>query len=161
MRIAEHKHCYYRHSMKVNVAFLSSDVGRLFRKRFAAAARPFGVTGAQWRMLAMIQRDAGINQGALAGWLEVEPITAGRMIDRLEKLDLVERRHDPADRRQWRLHLTAKGAELMQQMSGCAQAVIADSVSGFSADEHAQLVKLLDRMRTNLSEEQMLEANNG
>ncbi|HQS68226.1 MAG: transcriptional regulator [Novosphingobium sp. 28-62-57] len=147
--------------MRVNVAFLSSDVGRLFRKRFAAAARPFGVTGAQWRMLALIMREPGINQGAVAGWLEVEPITAGRMVDRLEKLDLVERRHDPADRRQWRLHLTAKATDLMQRMTGCAQAVIADAVSGFSDAEQDQLVSLLERMRVNLSDEPLLEASHG
>lgn len=147
--------------MRVNVAFLSSDVGRLFRKRFGVAARQFGVTGPQWRMMAAIQREPGTNQGALASWLEVEPITAGRMIDRLEKLELVERRDDPADRRRWLLYLTAKGEDLMQRMSGCAQATLADAVSGFSDDEHAQLLALLDRVRTNLSDDPSLEANNG
>ncbi|MCX7283380.1 MAG: MarR family transcriptional regulator [Novosphingobium sp.] len=147
--------------MQVNVAFLSSDVGRLFRKRFAAAARPFGVTGAQWRMLVLIQREPGINQGAVAGWLEVEPITAGRMVDRLEKLDLVERRHDPADRRQWRLHLTATATDLMQRMAPCAQAVISDAVTGFTPAEQDQLVGLLGRMRMNLSEDLTLEAQDG
>ncbi len=147
--------------MQVNVAFLSSDVGRLFRKRFAAVARPFGVTGAQWRMLALIQREPGINQGAVAAWLEVEPITAGRMVDRLERLDLVERRHDPADRRQWRLHLTAKATDLMQRMKGCAQTVIADAVSGFSDAEQDQLISLLERMRANLSDDLLQDVQNG
>lgn len=147
--------------MRVNVAFLSSDVGRLFRKRFGVAARQFGVTGPQWRMMAAIQREPGTNQGALANWLEVEPITAGRMIDRLEKLELVERRDDPADRRRWRLYLTAKGDDLMQRMSSCAQTTLADAVSGFSDAEHAQLLALLDRVRTNLSDELSLEPDNG
>ena len=147
--------------MRVNVAFLSSDVGRLFRKRFGVAARQFGVTGPQWRMMAAIQREPGTNQGALASWLEVEPITAGRMIDRLEKLELVERRDDPADRRRWRLYLTAKGEDLMQRMASCAQATLADAVTGFSDAEHAQVLALLDRVRTNLSDEPSLEANNG
>lgn len=161
LRIAECKHCYYRHGMKVNVAFLSSDIGRLFRKRFAASARSFGVTGPQWRMLAAIQRDPGTNQGALANWLEVEPITAGRMIDRLEKLGLVERRHDPADRRRWRMHLTAEAETLMNRMSTCAQTVLADAVAGFSESEHAQLLALLERVRTNLSDDSSQDACNG
>lgn len=145
--------------MKVNVAFLSSDVGRLFRKRFDVAARHFGVTGPQWRMLAAIQRTPGTNQGVLAAWLEVEAITAGRMIDRLEKLELVERRDDPADRRRWRLYLTAKAEALMQQMANCAQDVLADAVAGFSEAETQQLITLLDRVRANLSDEITQEAN--
>ena len=145
--------------MKVNVAFLSSDVGRLFRKRFAASAQHFGVTGPQWRMLAAIQRDPGTNQGALAGWLEVEPITAGRMIDRLEKLGLVERRDDPADRRCWCLYLTAKGEELIRSMKPLAQQAIGEAVSGLTDDEHAQLLSLLERVRMNLSDDTTPEAN--
>jgi len=144
--------------MKVNVAFLSSDVGRLFRKRFAADARHFGVTGPQWRMLAAIQREPGTNQGALASWLEVEPITAGRMIDRLEKMELVERRDDPADRRCWCLHLTDKGEDLVKRMSPFAQQAISESVSGLSEQEHVMLLGLLERVRANLSEESPPEA---
>lgn len=145
--------------MKVNVAFLSSDVGRLFRKRFAASAQHFGVTGPQWRMLAAIQREPGTNQGALAGWLEVEPITAGRMVDRLEKMELVERRDDPADRRCWCLYLTAKGDDLVRRMAPLAQQAISEAVSSLSDDEHAQLLSLLERVRMNLSDDSPSEAN--
>lgn len=145
--------------MKVNVAFLSSDVGRLFRKRFAASAQHFGVTGPQWRMLAAIKRDPGTNQGALAGWLEVEPITAGRMVDRLEKMDLVERRDDPADRRCWRLYLTDKGTDLLNRMEPLGREAIEDAVAGLSDEEHAQLLSLLERVRQNLSVDPTPEVN--
>lgn len=145
--------------MKVNVAFLSSDVGRLFRKRFSADARHFGVTGPQWRMLAAIQREPGTNQGALASWLEVEPITAGRMIDRLEKMELVERRHDPSDRRCWCLHLTPKGEDLVSRMAPFAHQAISEAVSGLSEEDHALLLTLLERVRTNLSNDATSEAN--
>ncbi|MFM6828966.1 MAG: MarR family winged helix-turn-helix transcriptional regulator [Novosphingobium sp.] len=145
--------------MKVNVAFLSSDVGRLFRKRFGVSARQFGVTGTQWRSLAAIQRSPGMNQGALAAWLEVEAITVGRMVDRLEKLGLVERRDDPADRRRWQLFLTGKADDLMARMGECAQAVIDESVAGFSDPEKDQLLALLERVRVNLSDETPAEVN--
>jgi len=137
--------------MSNNVAFLANDVGRLFRKRFNVSARELGVTGPQWRMLAAIRRTPGINQGAIAGWLEVEAITAGRMIDRLEKAGLVERRHDPCDRRTWRLYLTGRADEHMDHLSIFADGVFAEALAGFSADEHATLLALLDRVRANLS----------
>lgn len=156
--IDECKHGYYRHGMKVNVAFLSSDVGRLFRKRFGVAARKFGVTGPQWRALAAIQRSPGTTQQALASWLEVEAITAARMIDRLEKLDLVERRDDPADRRRWCLYLTPAAEDLMGRMGECARAVIDEAVAGLTEAEQNQLLTLLERVRTNLSDEIPAEA---
>lgn len=145
--------------MQANVAFLSSDVGRLFRKRFGVAAREYGVTGPQWRALAAIQRSPGMNQQALATWLEVEAITAARMIDRLAKMDLVERRDDPTDRRRWQLFLTVRAQDLMGEMAGCVHDVVALAVAGFSDAEHLQILALLDRVRANLSDENAAEAN--
>lgn len=137
--------------MANNVAFLATDVGRLFRKRFDVAARALGVTGPQWRMLAAIRRTPGINQGAIAAWLEVEAITAGRMVDRLEKAGLVERRDDPADRRTWRLYLTEAADRHMAQLADYAEGVFAEALAGISADEQAHLLALLERVRANLA----------
>ena len=135
-----------------NVAFLASDIGRLFRKRLEVATRDLGVTGPQWRALARIHDQPGINQCALASLLEVEAITAGRMVDRLEKLGLVERRPDPGDRRVWLLHLTASAQPLLAAMRERANGVIAESLDIFSDIEVAQLLALLKRMRLKLLE---------
>ena len=139
--------------MANNVAFLSTDVGRLFHKRFDVVARQFGVTGPQWRMLATIRRTPGISQVAVSNWLEVEAITAGRMIDRLVKADLVERRDDPADRRTWRLFLTDKAERQMENLAGSAELVFAEAHAGLSQDEQANLIALLERVRANLLEQ--------
>jgi DNA-binding MarR family transcriptional regulator len=138
--------------MRNNVAFLATDVGRLFRKRFDVVTRQLGVTGPQWRMLAAIRRSPGMNQGAVANWLEVEAITAGRMIDRLVKADLVERRDDPCDRRSWRLYLTDKADRQMGDLGGFADQVFEEAFAGFTQAERATLLALLERVRANLSE---------
>ena len=80
--------------------FLSklAESSRLIRRAFDARARAIGVTRAQWQVLSALGRHPGINQGALADILDVDPITVCRMIDRLQDAALVERRADPADR---------------------------------------------------------------
>ncbi|MFD2578982.1 MarR family winged helix-turn-helix transcriptional regulator [Novosphingobium colocasiae] len=85
------------------------QITRLIRRSFDVRARKIGVTRAQWQVLYHLREHPGVKQSGLAELLEVEPITAGRMIDRMEEAGLVERRPDPADRRAWRLHLTAQG----------------------------------------------------
>ncbi|MDE2561151.1 MAG: MarR family transcriptional regulator [Sphingomonadales bacterium] len=139
--------------MRNNIAFLSTDVGRLFRKRFDAVAREFGVTGPQWRVLVHLDRTPGINQGTLADRLEVEAITVGRMIDRLEKADMVERRPDPADRRAWRLYLRDGAQPLLGQLRTFADEVMREAMAGFSDEEHDQLIDMLERVRANLCDE--------
>lgn len=139
--------------MQNNIAFLTSDVSRLLRKRFDVVSRRFGVTGPQWRMLAALRRTPGINQGALAQWLEVEAITAGRMIDRLEKSGMVERRADPNDRRAWRLFLTDAATPLLDELFGCATEVFDEAQQGFAPEERELLLALLERVRANLLED--------
>jgi DNA-binding MarR family transcriptional regulator len=98
--------------MEENIGTMVAQVARLMRRSFDERARKIGVTRPQWQVLSLLIRHEGINQGGLADILEVEPITLGRMIDRLQEAELVERRPDPADRRAWRLFITAKGHAL-------------------------------------------------
>ena len=137
--------------MQNNIAFLTSDVSRLLRKRFDVVSRRFGVTGPQWRMLAALRRTPGVNQGALAQWLEVEAITAGRMIDRMQDAKLVERKTDPADRRAWRLFLTPRGREIIDRLQPLAMETTEKTLKGISEDDQADLLRTLDTMLENLT----------
>jgi DNA-binding MarR family transcriptional regulator len=57
----------------------------------------------------------------LADLLEIEPITLGRIVDRLQILGLIERRPNSSDRRVWLLHLTATARPKLSQLgsAGC------------------------------------------
>src|ERR1700742_5256215 len=87
------------------LGFLLHDVARLLRRRFEQNARDSGLTRSQWQVLAYLANNEGINQSGLAELLEIEPITLGRIIDKLETLGLIERHPHPTDRRTWLLHL--------------------------------------------------------
>ncbi|MDE2620277.1 MAG: MarR family transcriptional regulator [Sphingomonadales bacterium] len=138
-------------SPKLDIVFLATDIGRLFRKRFDAAARAYGVTGPQWRVLGTLQTRPGATQTMIAAELEVEAITTGRMIDRLQKAGLVERRPDPADRRAWLLFLTPAGENLLDRLRGTVDVVMDEVLTGFSGPELAGFQALLCRLRDNLS----------
>lgn len=147
--------------MNDNIGTMLAQVSRLLRRRFDEGARRIGVTRPQWQVLTLLKRNEGINQGGLAELLEVEPITLGRMIDRLQDAELVVRRADPSDRRAWRLHLTGRGEELIEQLQPFARETLALALEGISEDEQQQFMAMLDRMRANLSRRQPAEAVNG
>ena len=92
-------------AMKTEMLVELYDVARLMRTRFDRWARTYGMTRAQGVILARLARQPGMTQNEMAGLCEVEPITVGRLVDRLEARGLLERRLDPADRRIRRLHL--------------------------------------------------------
>lgn len=128
-----------------------ADTSRLLRRSFDVRARDIGVTRAQWQVLTTLLRHEGVNQGGLAELLDVEPITVCRMVDRLQEAGLVERRTDPADRRSWRLFLTPRAHDLLDELRPLADALIEDALTGIDQDERKQLRDLLDRIRDNLS----------
>ena len=105
------------------------------RKRFDGRATKLGLTRAQWRVSAHIGLQQGINQTALADILEVENITLGRHIDRLQNAGWVHRHRDPMDRRAWRLYVTKK----MQHISLKTRA---ETLQGFSPAESYALLRL-------------------
>jgi DNA-binding MarR family transcriptional regulator len=136
--------------MEENLGAMLSDTARLIRRSFDARARTIGVTRPQWQVLSVLRRHEGINQGGLAEILEVEPITVCRMVDRLQEAALVERRPDPADRRSWRLHLTAKAHGLLDTLRPLADEMIEQALDGVSASDRMALRGALDRIRQNL-----------
>src|SRR6201996_9753519 len=89
--------------------FLISDVGRLVGKRFDDLARlSIDLTRAQCRALAYLAHYGDINQARLADLLEVAPISAGRLLDRMEEGGWIERTANPQDRRQHQVRMTPK-----------------------------------------------------
>lgn len=139
--------------MDRHLIYLASDIGRLFRKRLDYVARPSGITTAQLRVLLILRREPGANQAALAGFLEVEPITAGRMIDRMVAANMVERRTDPDDRRAWRLYPTVLGQTLIEVLDEQLGALIEIALEGLDREERASVTSALERVRQNLIEE--------
>ena len=147
--------------MDENIGTLLAQVSRLLRRSFDERARGIGVTRPQWQVLSLLMLHAGSNQGALAEMLEVEPITLGRMIDRLQEAELVERRADPADRRAWRIYLTEKGEGLLDKLRPFGLETLAVALEGVSEAERDQFTATLARVRTNLSRKAATEiANN-
>jgi len=145
--------------MDENIGTLLAQVSRLLRRNFDERARCIGVTRPQWQVLSLLRVHAGSNQGSLAEILEVEPITLGRMIDRLQDAQLVERRADPADRRAWRLYLTGKGEDLIDTLRPYALETMEMAMEGLNQAERDQFRDMLVRIRGNLSRKAVAEAS--
>jgi len=133
------------------LGFVLHDVARFLRKRFEQRARCLGLTRSQWQVLAFLAPNEGIHQGGLAELLEVEPITLARIIDRLEEHGLVKRRQHPTDRRAWLLFLTERAHPMLERIQRMAERTRAEALEGISEAERTELMRLLLRMRKNLT----------
>lgn len=133
-----------------NPAYLITDSARLLRRAFDGRVRALGVTGPQARLLLLLARAEGENQGFFAERLEVEPITLCRMVDRMAESGLIERRRDPADRRAWQLHLTSHSRSIVSDLRRCANALVEEAFAGVSATERSRFVGVIQTVQANL-----------
>jgi DNA-binding MarR family transcriptional regulator len=102
-------------------------------------------------VLARLEREPGITQSQLAVLTDVEPITIGRLVDRLEASGLIERQADPNDRRVRRLRLTFKSAAILKQIAAFRRQLHENMAEGLDAPDLSVLVQCLQRMRVNLN----------
>ena len=104
-------------------------------------------------ILARLNRQPGLSQIELAAICEVEPITVGRLVDRLEARGLLERRPDPADRRIRRLHLLPASKTILAKIEAYKADLDAWLLNGVSLQERQAVVNVLLRMKNKLNME--------
>ena len=132
------------------LGFLLHDVARLLKKRFEQNSR--GLTRSQWQVLASLAENEGVNQARLAELIEIEPITLGRIVDRLEVLRLIRRNSDPTDRRRWLLHLMPAARTRLERAREYDDVTRREALAGVSEDDRRQLLKTLQALKENLTQ---------
>jgi MarR family transcriptional regulator for hemolysin len=102
------------------------ESSRLLRNYIDQRAKGRGTTRAQWIVLFRLRQQEGLSQVDLADVLELQPISLVRLLDRLVEHGLLERRHDPRDRRANRLFLTASGRQLVDDLDSLRDSIAID-----------------------------------
>ena len=127
------------------------ETGHALRKAFTRRAASLGVTGAQAKVMLRLTMRPGMRQVELADLLDIEPITLSRIIDRLEEAGHVERVADPADRRAWRLQVTAAAQPLVGKIRAVVAEVVDEAFSGIDPEDMGIARQVLAQARENLS----------
>ena len=131
--------------------FEIGETAHALRKAFDRRAVGLGITRAQWKVLFRLERQPGLRQIELADMLDIEPITLSRIVDRLEEGGLVERVADPADRRAWRLHVTARAQPLIAKLRRVADEMTREAFAGIDPKDIEIMRQVLGRVRENAS----------
>jgi DNA-binding MarR family transcriptional regulator len=101
------------------------------------------VTPPQLRVLVMIASQGPLNLGAVARGLGVHPSNATRACDRLVAAGLLDRRDDPADRRNLLLQLTDQGRALVDDVMDRRRHAIAAVLDRMPALQRTALIPVL------------------
>jgi MarR family transcriptional regulator for hemolysin len=137
-------------SLNREFAIVLKDVARMIRTYADHKASQFGVTYAQWVLLARLDRFEGLKQSELAEMLDLQPITITRLIDRLCESGMIERRSDPSDRRAKRLYLTPAAGPIIEQLGKLGEELMATTLAGVDRESIEKMVAQLAIVKENL-----------
>lgn len=122
---------------------------RHLRQRLDARLEPYGITGVQFGLLALVAEEEGITQTRLQQQLAIEGATLTQLLQRLEREGWVVRTCDRADRRRQRVWLTERSRELLPRIAEEVERHRREMQRGFTAEELALLGEMLRRIEEN------------
>ena len=116
------------------------DITRRTHEVLAVVAARHDLTVQQVGLLRML--DEPVSMRAFAEELSCDPSNVTGLVDRVERLGLVDRIPDPDDRRIRMLTLTAKGRRLRQRINGEVGRDLAAAL-GLRPGDHGKVLRLL------------------
>jgi MarR family transcriptional regulator, lower aerobic nicotinate degradation pathway regulator len=127
-------------------AYLLARVGRTQAARFAARMKSVGPRPKHFAVLNAIALADGASQQELGGRMGLDPSGLVGAIDELERMRLVERRRDPADRRRYAVGLTAEGTATLRRARRLVTENARELLGPLDDAEVETLVELLGRV---------------
>jgi len=111
-----------------------------------------GITRIQWIALYYVKTNKRISQRDLSNLMNVKDSSAGRLIDRLERDELIERERNDIDRRVIYIKLTDKGDQLITELMPYGTQFNDDLVAGIDEQDLMIYESVLKKMVSNIME---------
>jgi DNA-binding MarR family transcriptional regulator len=121
-------------------------------RAFTERLKGMGLYLGQELILLSLQEEDGMTQSQLASRHCVDLSTITKVIQRMERSDLVVRRADPADARISRVYLTARGRDLCESCWQVWMDMEQQLTQGLSEAERVLLHRLLSAIASNMEE---------
>jgi DNA-binding MarR family transcriptional regulator len=135
------------HAYELTTAVMAT--ANVFLRESQRLFRPHGLTAAQYNVLNVLApRTDGMSQRELSDLLVVDRSNVTGLLDRMEKAGWVQRADDPADRRVYRVTLTAVGRRLWSEVEPRYHDVLAQVTRGVTIKQMNDCVALLNQLAT-------------
>jgi DNA-binding MarR family transcriptional regulator len=135
---------------RLKFGVLIHELSRLRRKAIDQRLQPLGITGAQWWVLTYISLRPGLAQARLADELNIGKVALGGLLDRMMKLNLIDRRPDGQDKRVNLIFLSNGGKAMVKEITLVSTSMQDQALRGISREELDVAMSVLVRMKDNL-----------
>lgn len=128
------------------LCFKLSRVMRKVQRYYESSLNSYGITPVQFYVLSALWVNDGVKFKELAKSLDMDGSTLTGILDRLERMDYVERRDDPEDRRSLLIFLKAKAKNNQKEIICLAEKLNQEIKKDFSEQEYDIFERVLDKL---------------
>lgn len=136
-----------------SIGYLINRASRSIRQRLNAvlSEEGFSITGEEWAILVHLWNQDGQPQQQIADTLDKDKTTLSRLLNSLERQNLVVRIPDQADRRRRLIYLTPGGQALEDEVIPVALRVLREAQAGIPPDQLATCKDVLRQIHDNIA----------
>ncbi len=105
----------------------------------------------EWSTLSFLSSKHQASQQEIALFLGVGKVFVKRLIDKMERRNLVRRSIRQADRSYNVVQLTSAGTDLFEKVKPLAEETISKASRNISVEEYHQFMRIIEKMKENLA----------
>jgi len=109
----------------------------------------FNITPEQWAVMSYLHKEDGLYQKQIADFLFKDKPTVTRILDLLEKRNLIIRISDEKDRRKFKIYLTQDGKDTVVKLIPIAKEVQNKIIENITTEEIETLKIILNKIYMN------------
>ena len=130
--------------------YLINRISNRLNMDLAADMKSLGITIPYYRILSVLNAHDGRSIGELVVYSMTEQSTVSKLVGRMERNGLVERRQDPDDKRIVNIHLCDSGREALAKIRPLALTHFKRAIEGIEDKERETLIRTLHKILDNI-----------
>ena len=142
-----------KYNFNDSFGFIVVKAGRLIENRLKINfdKEKISVTPQQWSVLTVLWNEDGISQQQLADSFSKDKTSMTRLLNNMEKNQLIVRKQDLKDKRNKKIFLTEKSRSLKLDSINIAEKTLVDALHGISHNDLKLSKQVLKKINENLS----------
>lgn len=136
---------------------LTNQVNKRIMRYLNSKLESYDITLEQWNVLLKLSQENEINQKQLAQKVDKDQPTLARILDILERKNLIERRANESDKRAFKLNITDDGINLKNEVIPYIEQYFKNIISGISEGELEIFKKVMIKISSNIDNSEKRE----
>jgi MarR family transcriptional regulator for hemolysin len=137
---------------KQSVGYVISNTGRKLNQKLQQLFHEHDVTPEQWSLLMCLDEHDGITHKDLAHRTDKDPANITRLVDQLERKELVRRVANPGDRRSQLLYLTPNGRTNAHALAPIEANLVTQMLTDISEEEIQAFMSFMAKIKNNVEQ---------